>query len=59
MTIHFSERLKSFFELTKGYNKRFLKEEFIDVEYIDNNEGDCSTIEPKLLDWYVTDFNER
>ena len=44
----------------EGYDRRrFLSEDFIDVEYISNNDGSCSSIQPELVDWFVTDFDNK
>ena len=57
LTIHFSERLKTFLEMSKRNNKRQLAEEFIDVTYISNNDGLCNSIKPELTEWYESEFD--
>ena len=59
MTILFSEKLKTYLELTKGFNQRLLSEDFIDVEFINNNDGSCSKLKPRLENWYISEFDYR
>ena len=57
MTIHFSQQLKSYDQLTKEYNNgRNLGEEFLDIQYISNVDRICVPTQPSLRFWYVTKF---
>ena len=46
MTIHFSEMLKSYEDLKIGYHKRMLIEDFLEIIYVNNNDGGCTPIRP-------------
>ena len=40
-----------------GHKKRQLTEGFIDISYINNNDGECISTTPELIDWYITKFD--
>ena len=51
MTIEFSEKLKSYLDFMNTFSRRNLAEEFLEVIYINNNNGLCIPTTPSLDDW--------
>ena len=61
MTIRFSEELKSLEQLQNEFTnrkKRQLIESFFDIQFA-ASENACTQIEPKLIDWFVSKFDNE